>query len=159
MGDGQGGSPNLAYSAAPLNWTCPSWVSKRSCLAVDGYVAILRCRDVGAPPPVHGNDDGYGVAKTPGAVSDPQFSHQPIQQVYAFEAFIRYCQPSTASIRMPRSRWQKATRRSDMYRATLTAWPTSMGTAAPRFNCMVRWRSAIELDAGRGPADAGPGQR
>jgi hypothetical protein len=48
---------------------------------------------VGSDPTVNGNAYGYGSGVSPGAVMDVTYNHQPVQQLYGFEVFLRYSPP------------------------------------------------------------------
>jgi hypothetical protein len=81
-----GGSLEVEYSA---------WFHKPLVLGVDGYTAWLWYHTVGQDTAVtNGNDYGYGPNTTPGVVATSGYQHQPVQQLYGFEVFLRYSPPA-----------------------------------------------------------------
>lgn len=89
-----GGAPNLgALFGGSLEADYHLWFHKPLSIGVDGYVAWLWNYDQGTPMAVTNNDYGYGPGVSPGVVGDPVYPHQPVQQLYGFELFLRYTPP------------------------------------------------------------------
>lgn len=89
-----GGAPNpraIFGGSIEADYAMP--FLKSLVLGADGYVAWLWFWDVGSDPTVNGNAYGYGSGVSPGSVMDVNYMHQPVQQLYGFEVFLRYSPP------------------------------------------------------------------
>lgn len=94
-----GGAPNpIGLVGGSLELSYAFWFHKPLAVGTDGYVGWLWFHDVQSSKPTIDCTGTGQPCDTNGTTQDATFPKQPVQQVYGFEAFVRYSLPAFKGI-------------------------------------------------------------